>query len=167
MASRGLLGATLTQQYQVHELNSLPESQLVMFRSVDAGATWTNEGATQRDATAKTVTRAFVTDLQGRWTLASATAPPTLAAATYGISAFPVPFGAEGLSVQVTTPTAGPLSIKLYDMLGRVIYDRALATVEVGTSTVALPGAERLAPAKYVLVVQQGDQTARLHVVRQ
>jgi hypothetical protein len=167
VASRGLLGATLTQQYQAHELNSLPESQLVMFRSVDAGATWTNEGATQRDATAKTVTRAFVTDLQGRWTLASATAPPTLAAVTYGISAFPVPFGAEGLSVQVSTPVAGPLSIKLYDMLGRVIYDRALATVEVGTSTVALPGAERLAPAKYVLVVQQGDQTARLNVVRQ
>jgi hypothetical protein len=167
VASRGLLGATLTQQYQTHELNSLLESQLVMFRSADAGATWTNEGATQRDATAKTVTRAFVTDLQGRWTLANASAPPTLAAITYGISAFPVPFGAEGLSVQVTTPTAGPLSIKLYDMLGRVIYDRTLATVEVGTSTVALPSAERLAPAKYVLVVQQGDQTARLNVVRQ
>jgi len=166
-ASRGLLGATLTQQYQTHELNSLLEGQLVMFRSVDAGATWTNEGATQRDATAKTVTRAFVADLQGRWTLASASAPPTLAAATYGISAFPVPFGAEGLSVQVTTPTAGPLSIKLYDMLGRLIYDRTLATVEVGTSTVPLPGAERLAPAKYVLVVQQGSQTARLNVVRQ
>jgi hypothetical protein len=167
VASRGLLGATLTQQYQVHELNRLPESQLVMFRSVDAGATWSNEGATQRDATAKTVSRAYVTDLQGRWTLASATAPPTLATTTYSISAFPVPFGTEGLSVQVTTPTAGPLSIKLYDMLGRVLYDYPLATVEVGTSTVALPGAERLAPAKYVLVVQQGSQTARINVVRQ
>ena len=166
-ASRGLLGATLTQQYQAHELNGLAESQLVMFRSVDAGASWTNEGATRRDATAKTVTRAYVTDLQGRWTLATTTAPPPLAATSYSISAFPVPFGADGLSIQVTTPAAGPLSIKLYDMLGRVLYDYPLATVEVGTSTVALPGAERLAPAKYVLVVQQGSQTARLNVVRQ
>jgi hypothetical protein len=167
VASRGLLGATLTQQYQAHELNSLPESELVLFRSVDAGATWTNEGATQRDASAKTVTRTYVTDLQGRWTLASATAPPTLAAITSSISAFPVPFGTEGLSVQVTAATAGPLSIKLYDMLGRLLYDHPLATVEVGTSTVALPGVERLAPGKYVLVVQQGSQTARLNVVRQ
>jgi hypothetical protein len=167
VASRGLLGATLTQQYQPHELNGLAENQLVMFRSVDAGATWSNEGATQRDAAARTVARTYVTDLQGRWTLATAAAAPPLAAATYGISAFPVPFGPDGLSVQVTTPTAGPLSIKLYDMLGRVLYDYPLATVEVGTSTVALPGAERLAPAKYVLVVQQGGQTARLNVVRQ
>jgi hypothetical protein len=113
------------------------------------------------------VTRTYVTDLQGRWTLANATAPPTLAAITSSISAFPVPFGTEGLSVQVTAATAGPLSIKLYDMLGRLLYDHPLATVEVGTSTVALPGVERLAPGKYVLVVQQGSQTARLNVVRQ
>ncbi len=165
--SRGLLGATLTLQYQPHELNGLAENQLVLFRSVDAGATWSNEGATQRDAAARSVSRAYVTDLQGRWTLATATAAPPLATTTYGISAFPVPFGTDGLSVQVTTPTAGPLSIKLYDMLGRVLYDYPVATVEVGTSTVALPGAERLAPAKYVLVVKQGDQTARLNVVRQ
>ncbi len=166
-ASRGLLGATLTQQYQPHELNGLAENQLVMFHSVDTGASWSIEGATQRDATAHTVSRAYVTDLQGRWTLATTTAAPPLATATYGINAFPVPFGADGLSVQVTTPTAGPLSIKLYDMLGRVLYDYPVATVEIGTSTVALPGAERLAPAKYVLVVQQGNQTARLNVVRQ
>ena len=167
VASRGLLGATLTQQYQAHELNGLSESQLTMFRSVDAGTTWSNEGATRRDATAKTVTRAYVTDLQGRWTLAAAAAASSATTTGYSISAFPVPFGTDGLSIQVTTPMAGPLSVRLYDLLGRVLYDYPLATVEVGTSTVALPGAERLAPAKYVLVVQQGSQTARLNVVRQ
>jgi hypothetical protein len=160
-------GATLSQQYALHELNKLVENQLTMFRSADAGATWTDEGATQRDAASRTVRRAYVTDLNGRWTLASAASPPTLAASTYAINAFPVPFGAEGLSIQVTTATAGPLSARLYDMLGRLLYDQALASVEVGTSTLALPGAGQLAPAKYVLVVQQGSQTARLTVVRQ
>ena len=164
---RSLPGATLSQQYAPHELNSLLENQLTMFRSADAGATWTNEGATQRDLATRTVRRTFVTDLNGRWTLASASNPPTLAASTYAINAFPVPFGAEGISIQVTTAAAGPLRAQLYDMLGRLLYNQALASVEVGTSTVALPGSGLLAPAKYVLVVQQGDQTARLTVVRQ
>jgi hypothetical protein len=164
---RGLPGATLTQQYLPHELNNLPEAQLVMFRSADAGATWTNEGATQRDATAHAVRRAYVTDLSGRWTLASATSPPPLAAITYAINAFPVPFSADGLSIQLTTPTAGPLTVQFYDVLGRVLYNQDLAAVEVGTSTVVLPGSGLLAPARYVLVVRQAGQTARLNVVRQ
>jgi hypothetical protein len=160
-------GATLTQQYLPHELNGLAESQLTMFRSLDGGATWSNEGATQRDAVAHAVRRAYTTDLTGRWTLASAASPPAPAAVTYAINAFPVPFGPDGLSIQVATPTAGPLNVQLYDLLGRVIYNQDLAAIEVGTSTVALPGSGQLAPAKYVLVVRQGSQMAKLNVVRQ
>ncbi|QKG57178.1 T9SS type A sorting domain-containing protein [Hymenobacter sp. BRD128] len=160
-------GATLAQQYLPHELNGLAENQLTMFHSTDAGATWSNEGATQRDAFAHAVRRAYVTTLNGRWTLASAASPPTLATITYAINAFPVPFGTDGLSIQVTTATAGPLNVQLYDLLGRVIYSQDLAAVEVGTSTVALPGSGLLAPAKYVLVVRQSSQTAKLNVVRQ
>jgi hypothetical protein len=160
-------GATLTQQYFPHELNGLDERQLSAFYSQDGGTTWTNEGATQRDATARTIRRAFVTNLSGRWTLASPASPLAPAASTYAITAFPVPFGADGLSIQVATPTAGPLNVQLYDVLGRVIYSQDLAAVEVGTSTVALPGSGLLAPAKYVLVVRQGTQTAKLNVVRQ
>ncbi|WP_283564561.1 M43 family zinc metalloprotease [Hymenobacter sp. H14-R3] len=165
--SRGLQGTTLTQQYLPHELNDLAESQLTAFRSTDGGATWSNEGATQREAAARTVARAYVTDLQGRWTLASTTAPLAPAPLTYAINAFPVPFGDDGLSIQVTTPTAGPLTVQLYDVLGRVIYNHSIAMVEVGTSTVRLPGSGQLRPAKYVLLVQQAAQTARLNVVRQ
>jgi hypothetical protein len=160
-------GATLTQQYLPHELNGLAENQLTMFHSVDGGATWSNEGATQRDATAHTIRRTYTTNLNGRWTLASAASPPTPATIAYAISAFPVPFSGDGLSIQVTTATAGPLHVQLYDLLGRVIYNQDLAGVEVGTSTVALPGSGLLAPAKYVLVVRQGTQTAKLNVVRQ
>jgi hypothetical protein len=160
-------GATLTQQYLPHELNGLPENQLTLFHSIDGGATWSNEGATQRDASARAVRRAYTTNLNGRWTLASAASPPPVAAVTYAINAYPVPFGPDGLSIQVTTATAGPLNVQLYDLLGRVIYNQDLAAVEIGTSTVALPGSGQLAPAKYVLVVRQGNQTAKLNVVRQ
>jgi len=163
---RSLQGATLVQRYLPHELGSLAESQLVMFRSADAGATWSNEGATQRDPSARLVSRNFVTDLQGRWTLGSSTAPLTPAAIRYTISALPVPFTSEGLSLLVTTPTAGPLQVTMYDVLGRTLYNHSVANVEVGTSTVQLPNSGSLQPGKYILHVQQANQAVRLNVVR-
>ena len=164
---RGLPGALLTQGYLPHEANGLNDSELTVFRSTNGGAAWTNEGATQRDPAAHAVARAYVTDLQGRWTLAGPTAALAPATVTYAINAFPVPFGNDGLSIQVTTPTAGPLTVQLYDVLGRAIYDHAVANVEVGTSTVSLPGSGLLSAAKYILVVRQAAQTARLNVVKQ
>jgi hypothetical protein len=137
-----------------------------MFRSADAGATWSNEGATQRDAGARLVSRNFVTDLQGRWTLGSATTPLTPAAMQYTIAALPVPFTSEGLSLLVTTPTAGPLHVRMYDVIGRTLYDHTVANVEVGTSTVQLPNSGFLQPGKYILHVQQANQEARLNVAR-
>ncbi|RZK29809.1 MAG: hypothetical protein EOO63_08235, partial [Hymenobacter sp.] len=107
-------------------------------------AVWAACCTTNTYLAARTVARAYVTDLQGRWTLASATAPLAPAKLTYAINAFPVPFGEEGLSIQVTTPTAGPLTVQLYDVLGRIIYNHSVATVEVGTSTVSLPGSGQL-----------------------
>jgi hypothetical protein len=163
---RSLQGTTLIQRYLPHELGSVAESQLVMFRSVDAGASWSNEGATQRDAGAHLVSRNFVTDLQGRWTLGGATAALTPAAIQYTISALPVPFTSEGLSLLVTTPTAGPLHVRMYDVTGRTIYDHAIANVEVGTSTVQLPNSGILQPGKYILHVQQANQEVRLNVAR-
>ena len=160
------LGTTLALAYLPHELNGLPEAQLTLFHSRDAGATWSNEGASRRDVPARLVSRDYVAGLAGRWTLASPTAALPPAAITYAINAFPVPFAADGLSIQVTTATAGPLDVKLYDVLGRIIYDQPVASVEVGTSVVSLPGSGQLQPAKYLLVVRQGTQEARLNVVK-
>ncbi|MGI4735654.1 MAG: M43 family zinc metalloprotease [Janthinobacterium lividum] len=164
--SRSLGGTTLAQSYLPHELASVPEAQLTMFKSVNGGATWSDEGVTLRNPTAQLVSRDFVTELTGRWTLASATAPLTPAAIAYAITALPVPFTADGLSLQVTTPTAGPLDVKLYDVLGRTIYNHSVATVAVGTSTVILPNSGILLPGKYILLVQQAGQSARINVVR-
>ncbi len=161
------LGTTLALAYLPHELNGLPAGQLTLFQSADGGATWADQGATRRDPAAGLVRRDYVAALAGRWTLASPAAPPPVAAITYSISAFPVPFTAEGLAIQVTTATAGPLDVQLYDVLGRALYRRAVASVEVGTSVVSLAGSGRLAPGKYVLVVRQGTQMAKLNVVRE
>ncbi|AMR27000.1 hypothetical protein A0257_07690 [Hymenobacter psoromatis] len=166
-ATTSVAGTTLALAYLPHELHGLPEAQLTLFHSLDAGTTWSNEGASRRDAPARLVSRDYVAGLAGRWTLASpnATLPP--AAITYAINAFPVPFAADGLSIQVTTATAGPLDVKLYDVLGRIIYDQPVANVEVGTSVVSLAGSGQLLAAKYILVVRQGTQEIRLNVVKQ
>ncbi|MGI4834683.1 MAG: M43 family zinc metalloprotease [Janthinobacterium lividum] len=164
--SRGLQGATLSLAYLPHELNNLPESSLALFRQPLGGGDFTNEGTTTRDASARLVTRAYVTDLTGRWTLASTTTPLAPASA-FSINAFPVPFTTEGLALQVTTPTAGPLTVQVFDVLGRRLYDRTVAAVEVGTSTVGLPGTEQLSPGQYFVRVQQAGQQVRLRVVRQ
>jgi len=163
-ASRGLQGAQLSLSYLPHELNGLAESSLALFRQT--ATAWTNEGATTRDVSNRLVSRTYVTDLQGRWTLASTTTPLGSVAAMR-IEAFPVPFTTGGLSLQVSTPTAGPLTVQLYDVLGRRLYNHAVATVDVGTSTVNLPGTELLAPATYFVLVQQATQSVRLKVVRQ
>ncbi|MGI4871903.1 MAG: M43 family zinc metalloprotease [Janthinobacterium lividum] len=81
-------------------------------------------------------------------------------------SAFPIPFHSDGVSVQVATPTAGPLRLKMYDALGRKVYDQDVANAEVGLNTMALPGLGSLQAGKYTILVQQGGQEARINVVR-
>lgn len=163
-ASQNLTGATLLLSYLPHELNGLPEAQLALLKSADGGATWSNEGATQRAP--GLVARGYVPDVAGRWTLGPAASLPAPAGG-YAITALPVPFGAAGLSIRVTTPIAGSLRVQLYDMLGRAVYHQTLASVEVGTSLVGLPGSEQLRPGTYVLLVEQGSQQARLKVARE
>jgi len=165
--SRSLRGATLSLSYLPRELSGLAENQLALFRSTTAGASWTNEGVTQHDPANAGLSRDFVTDLNGRWTAASLNAPLSIGPAAFAINALPVPFNSDGLSLQISTATAGPVSVKLYDVLGRVVYDQAVANVEVGTSTISLPGTRYLPPARYILLVSQGDKQVRLQVVRE
>jgi len=68
------LDATLTFTYRDAELNGLSEGSLVLFRSTDGGATWSEEGQDGRDATANTVTLSGI-DALSRWTLGSASSP--------------------------------------------------------------------------------------------
>ena len=164
--SRSLRGITLAQSYFDHELNGLTKDRLVMYKSVDGGATWSSEGATSRNNTANTVTRNAVTDLQGRWTLGGINSVLTPATVQYAITPLPIPFTSDGLSLQVTTPDAGQLSVQLYDILGRVIYNHEVGNLDVGTSTITLPGSGQLKPGKYILLAKKGYLEIRVNVER-
>ena len=83
------------------------------------------------------------------------------------IDAYPVPFGDAGLSLQVSTCTAGPASVQIYDIMGRRVYDSTVGTPQVGTTTVSMPETGRLRPGKYIVKVQQGTQNTTFNVVRQ
>jgi hypothetical protein len=69
------LNATLVFKYddRTAELNSLTESTLQLFKSTDAGSTWTL-GAGTLDATANTITLNGITDFS-MWTAGSSTSP--------------------------------------------------------------------------------------------
>ena len=71
------LDATLTHTYHDEELNGLPESELVLFKSTDGGATWDRKGADGRTTSptgGNTVTLSGITSFS-RWSLASESSP--------------------------------------------------------------------------------------------
>jgi len=68
------LGAQVSFRYSDWELNGIGENELTLFRSVNNGLTWTNEGYGSRDATTNTVTLANVNGFS-IWTLGSTLNP--------------------------------------------------------------------------------------------
>ncbi|RZK25300.1 MAG: T9SS type A sorting domain-containing protein, partial [Hymenobacter sp.] len=160
-------GSSLTFNYLPHELNGQLASQLTLFYSKNQGATWTNEGATGRDPAAATLTRTYLPDVNGRWTLGNSTAFFAEAPTSLTLTAFPIPFSTGGLTVQVTTATPGPLSMQLYDVLGRVVFSKAVLQVEAGASLFRLPELGALLTGRYVLFMQQAGQQTRLQVLKE
>lgn len=90
-----------------------------------------------------------------------------VAAITNSINAYPVPFGDAGLSLQVSTCTAGPASVQIYDVVGHRVYDNTVSAPQVGVTTISIPETGRLRPGKYIVKVQQGSQDTTFNVVRQ
>jgi len=68
------LGATLTFGYADAELGGIAEADLELFKSEDGGTTWSQEGASSRDAQANTVTLSGISSFS-RWTLGGASSP--------------------------------------------------------------------------------------------
>jgi len=91
----------------------------------------------------------------------------SVTAISNSITAYPVPFGDAGLSLQVSTCTAGPAAVQIYDIMGRRVYDNVVSTAQVGVTTVNIPETSRLRPGKYIVKVQQGTQEMSFNVVRQ
>ncbi len=90
------LNATLVFKYDDSELNAIPETNLLLFKSTDNGTSWVNAGGTV-NTSANTITLSGVNDLS-RWT-AAATGP--------AITCVPVPhFGGWNL---VSLPVRDPI----------------------------------------------------------
>jgi hypothetical protein len=97
----------------------------------------------------------------------SASSTVGVIAVTNQIDAYPVPFGDAGLSLQVSTCTAGPATVQIYDILGRRMYESTVGAPQVGITTISMPETSRLRPGKYIVKVQQGTQNTTFNVVRQ
>jgi hypothetical protein len=97
----------------------------------------------------------------------SASSTVTVTGVTNQIDAYPVPFGDAGLSLKVSTCTAGPATVQVYDMLGRRMYESTVGSPQAGITTINMPETSRLRPGKYVVKVQQGTQNTTFNVVRQ
>jgi hypothetical protein len=91
----------------------------------------------------------------------------SVASVTNQIDAYPVPFGDDGLSLKVSTCTAGPATVQIYDIMGRRVYENTVGTPQVGSTTISLPETGLLRPGKYIVKVQQGIQNTTFNVVRQ
>lgn len=97
----------------------------------------------------------------------SASSTVTVVGVTNQIDAYPVPFGDAGLSLKISTCTAGAATVQIYDMLGRLMYESTVGTPQVGITPIDMPETSRLRPGKYIVKVQQGTQNTTFNVVRQ
>ena len=92
------LNATLVFRYDDSELNSVPEANLLLFKSTDAGATWSSAGGTV-NTTDNTLTLTGVNELS-RWT--AGVSGSTTVTATFLLRA-----GWDMVSLPVRDPVGG------------------------------------------------------------
>ncbi len=83
---------------------------------------------------------------------------------------WPNPSGmATGAQLHVTLPTAAPLTVSLFDAVGRLIQSQTITPTAPGAQTVAVPGAEAetaLAAGVYTVQVRQGAETVVQRLLR-
>ncbi|MDX1531256.1 MAG: glucoamylase family protein, partial [Rhodothermales bacterium] len=93
-------------------------------------------------------------------------AAPDAAPLVLALDVFPNPFARRAV-VRFTTPTAGPVRLRVYDLLGRHIATLADGVHPVGAHPVAWPAAD-LASGVYVLQLEAGGEvrTRRVTLVR-
>ena len=82
------------------------------------------------------------------------------------VQAYPNPSLGTEVALGIRTDQSGPATLALTDMLGQEV-SRQQAELPVGSSTVTLAGASKLATGVYVLRVWQGSRQQTLKLVRQ
>ena len=82
-------------------------------------------------------------------------------AVEFNAVAYPNPF-ADSFSIDVTTSAEAKISIKVYDMMGRLLEDRNAESSEMESITVG----ENLPSGVYNVIVGQGDEAKTLRVLK-
>ena len=82
--------------------------------------------------------------------------------ALWSLSAYPNPFSTT-LTATLTTPEAGPATLVLYDLMGRVVLRQQVAAT-AGSQLIDLQPIADIATGQYVLRVQQGSHSGSLHL---
>ena len=80
------------------------------------------------------------------------------------VAALPNPFDAH-LTVRVTSPTAGPATVRIIDAVGRQLLAMDVK-LEAGTTDLPFDAAAKLATGSYLLEVVQGASRKVIKVVR-
>ena len=104
-------------------------------------------------------------DRDGTATFSPVAAVPVTAAGLAATAA-PNPVGDDGTRLRITTGTAGPVELAVYDGLGRRLLSQG-AELRFGTTEVALAAAGQLPPGVYLLHLRQGARQVRLKLVRE
>lgn len=127
--------ATLRFQYFDSELNGLNEADLIIYRSIDNGANWTDMGRSSNSTTQNYVEQVGLTDINGWWTLGAPTpligpveereliqaekfispAPPS------AWSIFPNP-AHDWISVSVIADAQKAMLFELFTLDGKVVF---------------------------------------------
>jgi Secretion system C-terminal sorting domain len=141
--------ATLRFNYFDAELNANNEANLVVWRSTNNGASWTEMGFTTRDPVANYVELTAVADVSGRWTLGAASGPlhdplgnrsfeteNPVSSNSFAWLAFPNPTaGMIHFSINAEHKQAATLVCS--DLLGRVVFQEKI-TLQEGQNTLSV-----------------------------
>jgi len=163
-----VVNGTVRLDYRDAELNGLAEADLQLFRAGSLAGPWLPVVRTAQSTSLNYVEGTAA--ILGTWTLSTPVAMlPTrgASAASFGVQALPVPFGAAGFALSLQTLRPQPAaSVAVYDLTGRRLVQRTVA-VPAGLSAVALPEAGRLAAGVYVVRLVLDGETQVLRVTRE
>jgi hypothetical protein len=172
------LNATLRFQYFDAELNGLNEANLALFKKVN-NITWTNEGATIRNATTNYVYKTAITNFF-RWTVSTPANIPgkpsqlltenrinpntgitkTLSS-VFIENLYPTIGEMQNIYIKTGNMDMQKIQVQLYDIQGRLVSDRQ---IRYQSQWLALP----LLPAgMYKLVIRSGEQVYQQGFIKQ
>jgi hypothetical protein len=166
-ANNSDLDATLRFTYLSHELNGLPENELVLWQN--SGSGWNLEGATDRDPSANWVELSGI-DSFAEWTAATPGFTPVVELDGKGVMTISSPFpnpveqGAR-MAITINSPQVINAHLRLTDQLGQALRQQVVE-LHPGEQQLSIDN-HGLPAGLYYLNVSVADQQQTLKVTIQ